>query len=78
MSLITKLFNQAPPHPDFTNVEPAGRGWYVYSQKKWRRYEVNGYNPEAKWLSANRLLELELDAQIAARLAAQVKRPKKL
>ncbi len=71
MSFITNLFYKAPPPPDLTNVEPAGRGWYVYYQRKWRRYEVDGYNPEAKWLSANKLKELELDAVISARRKAK-------
>ncbi len=75
------FIRRAPPYPTFANVESAGTGWYKYGrdglfgQCKWRRVEgLKAYNPEAKWLSANRLKELELDAVVDSRLAARVKR----
>mgnify|MGYP001595230116 CR=1 FL=1 len=78
MSFITNLFYKAPPHPDFSNVEPAGTGWYKYSRDslfgpgKWRRVEgLKAYDPGAKWLDGNRLKELALDAAISARRKAE-------
>ena len=62
------FIHRKPPHPTYENVEPAGAGWYRWQRGRWRRYDVNGYNPEAKWLSANKLKELELDAVITARI----------
>ena len=62
------FFNRSqPPHPDHTNVEISGRGWYRYSHEKWHRYEPTGFDPDARWLSDRKLLEFVVDAAVAAR-----------
>jgi len=64
------FFNRnQPPHPDYTNVEISGRGWYKYScqRGKWHRYKPTGFDLDARWLSDRKLLEFAVDAVIAAR-----------
>jgi len=68
------FINRKPTHPTYQNVEPAGPGWYRWQRAglflpcKWRRCSVPlEYDSNARWLSANKLLDLALDA------AAQVR-----
>jgi hypothetical protein len=65
---IVRFFNKIPPAPSYHNVIPTGRGWYRWSRDtlfgphKWRRCEVRGFDPAARWLSDQRLLDFVLDA----------------
>lgn len=64
---LRQWLSRPPPSPSFENVIPAGAGWYKWSRSKgkWRRCEVRGFDPEARWLSHSRLLDFALDAIIA-------------
>jgi hypothetical protein len=56
-----------PPHPDYTNVERSGRGWYHYRNGKWRRYDWTTFDPDAKYLTDSKLFDLAVDAVVVAR-----------
>jgi len=57
-----------PPHPDYTNVEAAGAGWYKWKSGKWQRCAVpREYDANARWLSDRKLLDFVVDAAVAAR-----------